>query len=192
MALATMTLRGLNEYTDGKLFADIPLPAGVDRDALVDAILLLYGECEPLYPEPMTMTHLTRAWFYKNQWSIEKLVKAINVKYDPLNNYDRHEEWSENSNATGNTSGRSDAGETVDTSAFDSTAYQHDTKRDTFDNTTTNSNSTADLKHSGHLFGNIGVTTSQEMLRAELDIAWYNLYDDIARAYASELLLLVY
>lgn len=71
---------------------------------------------------------------------------------------------------------------------------------------TTNSTETRDLantndetrnlatsgKHSGHMYGNIGVTTSQQMLQSELDIAEWNLYEHIADVFVRELCIPIY
>lgn len=47
-------------------------------------------------------------------------------------------------------------------------------------------------EHTGHMYGNIGVTTSQQMLEAELDIAEWNLYEHIADVFVRELCIPVY
>lgn len=46
--------------------------------------------------------------------------------------------------------------------------------------------------HKGHLYGNIGITSSQQLLQAELDVARFNLYDQIADLFISEFCLMVY
>ena len=43
-----------------------------------------------------------------------------------------------------------------------------------------------------HLYGNIGVTTSQQMLNAELDIGYWNIYEKITDLFLREFCLLVY
>ena len=43
-----------------------------------------------------------------------------------------------------------------------------------------------------HAFGNIGVTTSQQMLQSELDIALFNIYKKITNMYMCELTIPVY
>lgn len=48
------------------------------------------------------------------------------------------------------------------------------------------------LQHEARLFGNIGVTTSQQMLRDELEIATWNLYDHISDIFIEEFCILVY
>ena len=48
-------------------------------------------------------------------------------------------------------------------------------------------------KHDGHLYGNIGVTTSQQMLQAELDLrSKVNIYDVIAEMFYKEFCVYVY
>ena len=48
------------------------------------------------------------------------------------------------------------------------------------------------VKHEAHLFGNIGVTTSQQMLRDQLDIVTWNLYEHISDIFIDEFCILVY
>ena len=43
-----------------------------------------------------------------------------------------------------------------------------------------------------HLYGNIGVTTSQQMLNSELDIGYWNIYEKITDLFLREFCLLVY
>lgn len=43
-----------------------------------------------------------------------------------------------------------------------------------------------------HLYGNIGVTTSQQMLMSELDIGYWNIYEKITDLFLREFCLLVY
>ena len=60
---------------------------------------------------------------------------------------------------------------------------------------TEGSNAEADAHnstHRGHLYGNIGVTTSSALLMEYLDASQWSFYDHIADLYAEELLILVY
>lgn len=47
-------------------------------------------------------------------------------------------------------------------------------------------------EHTGHMYGNIGVTTSQQMLESELDLAQWNLYQHIADIFVKELCIPIY
>lgn len=46
--------------------------------------------------------------------------------------------------------------------------------------------------HEARIFGNIGVTTSQQMLQAELDLAKWNLYEHITDLFLQEFTIMVY
>lgn len=48
------------------------------------------------------------------------------------------------------------------------------------------------VKHAAHLYGNIGVTTSQQMLKDELDVATWSLYEHISDIFIDEFCILVY
>ena len=57
-----------------------------------------------------------------------------------------------------------------------------------------NENGTDDYTntHKARLFGNIGVTTSQQMLQSEFDIARWNMYEHIADLFCQEFCIMVY
>ena len=59
-------------------------------------------------------------------------------------------------------------------------------------NSNDSGNSNELIKHEAHLYGNIGVTTSQQMLRDELDIVTWNLYEHISDIFIDEFCILVY
>ena len=47
-------------------------------------------------------------------------------------------------------------------------------------------------KHTAHMYGNIGVTTSAAMLKEFYDISKWNLYNHMSDVFTSELLIAVY
>lgn len=264
MSSAKMTLLGFNRWMKDsqddlfKAFDD--LPAGIDKDVLVNNILLRGGEFEVIYSDPYFMQESIYTWLAKWQRTLEKWLAALAIEYDPLNNYDRHEEYTDTEgigdtetrsgtrtdSRNRDTSGRTDAnasntsfaatntdGSDTGTqgtenlvSAFDASTYQAKDRSDTTTGSTTSSStvtngsgtasnlenrsdtesergseSTADtraasrnrlLQHTAHLFGNIGVTTAQEMLESELSIAEWNLYDHITDLFLTEYIIPVY
>lgn len=108
--------------------------------------------------------------------------------------------------------------EETEVSAFDSSNYQPSQKvtsdqdgTDTMNNTGTDTmNHTGTIKdeygegssgsetensktvRDGRIHGNIGVTTSQQMLQAELDIAAWNLYEHITDIFLEEFVIPIY
>ena len=49
-----------------------------------------------------------------------------------------------------------------------------------------------DSEHDGRIHGNIGVTTSQQMLQQELDLGYWNIYDKITQLFLQEFVIPVY
>lgn len=201
--MATMTLIGLYNY-DPTIFDLMNLPAGVDADQVRDNILLQSSDFEVLYPDPDFLKVAVKRWADKWYFTFEKWVKALAIDYDPLNNYDRYEEYEDTGKETradsGTSSGTTTSGGTTqhDISAYDSSTMREDTKDTTSasgsDSTTSSSNGSTDtsLKHKAHLYGNIGVTTSQQMLEAELEVARFNLVDQITDCFMNEFCIRVY
>lgn len=62
----------------------------------------------------------------------------------------------------------------------------------TSDDTEGGNSKKTDYTHTGHVHGNIGVTTSQQMLMSERDVADFSIYDVIAQDFAREFCLYVY
>ena len=193
-----LTLIGLYNY-DNSLFDNLILPTGIDTDTVKNQILMRCGEFELLYPDfdfmKLSILHFSK----KHERTFQKWIDALNIKYDPLYNYDRKEEYTDTS--AGSITGKSKPSQTTNTytnevSAFDSSGYQP--KEKTTSQLTVNqeasdsSTSNNILKHDAHLYGNIGVTTSQQMLQSELDIARFNLAEQIADIFCEEYCLMIY
>lgn len=219
MSTAKITLIGFNNYFESlndDLFKFLNVPAGIDKQTLVNNILLQGGEFEVLYSDPNFLQNMIGVWSNKWQRTMTKWIDALNTKYNPLENYDRMEEWTDTNtrgektvreeNATGHDeSSSSGSGNTENTrSAYNSSVYQpHDnaasssignnnSSSSTSANGTTNTNQNELLKKVGRAHGNIGVTTSQQMLQSELDIAVWNIYEEITNLFITEFCIYLY
>lgn len=100
MALAKITLFGmarwLNNLTPADdLFKNMTLPTGLDKSKLVDVIMLRGGEFGVLYADPYFMQTMIGVWSQKYQHTFERWVKALAIDYNPLENYDRMESWTD-------------------------------------------------------------------------------------------------
>lgn len=195
MSRAKITLIGLNNYCVAKgysLFDQVLIPSGIDRDMLIHAILLRAGDFEVLYPNPDFMQDVINSLFKRWYKTFAKWEKALNIEYDPLSNYDRKEEWSDSSKADTSTDSSSNSDDTVKVSSYDSD-MMHDKDRSIGKNDSNiTSRSNANNKRTGRAYGNIGVTTSQQMLDAELTIARFNLYNQIADIIVRDICIMVY
>lgn len=217
---SNLSVLGLYSY-DNTIFDNMVLPDGVDRETLVNNIITELAELELLYPSAPFMATMLSIWSYKELPTWERAYKAVTEEYNPLHNYDRYEEWTDTGTdtetGTGSTtnSGTSsststDTGDTEQVnqiSAYNASDFQNQSKstatRDLAGTATTETSGTSSSsaetsrdtsgEHSGHLYGNIGVTTSQQMLTAELDIAGRaNIYDYITKDFKNRFCLLVY
>lgn len=215
MATAKITLIGLYNY-DSTLFTNLSVPTGIDRDEVIDNILLKGGEFELLYPDADFLKDAIGVWSKKWQRTMKRWYDALSIEYDPLENYDRKEDWTDANNKNNqitrlenaigsDVSESTGGGSTTNTrSAFDASDYQPHDKAETSSNgnnlssssTTaygkTEDNETNINKRIGRAHGNIGVTTSQQMLQSELDVSKWNLYDEIADLFINEFCIFLY
>lgn len=203
MSSLKMTILGLyryGEYNQQDLFQNMRIPAGIDRQDLIDNILEQGAAFEILYPDFEYLQFSIGAWSKRWYRTMEKWQEALEIQYDPLNNYDRHEEWTDNDNVSGKTETSAGVNTTgsdeLSVTAYNADEYRNKEKTDSegTSNSTGSSetNTDAESKHSGHLYGNIGVTTSQEMLREELDVQRFNLIQQITDLFITEFCIMVY
>lgn len=218
MAQAKITLIGLENYLnpDHSVFENMNLPDGIDKDTLIGAILLRCQEFELLYSDPDFMIAAVNVWSRKNYWTFDKWVKLINKDYDPLYNKDYYEDIKDihegSAESSGNTSESSDYTQTLDTDITDThseKAYNDSGYVGTTQDVTNNdgtvrnagssggsySNDNSDSyenNHNYHGYGNIGITSAQELFLKETDVARWNMYEHIADLFASEFCIMVY
>ena len=207
MSSAKLTLIGCNAFFENlgdDLFKGLTLPEGLAKKTLTDNILLQGGEFEVLYSDPWALQNFISVWADREQATFKRWVDALAIEYAPLENYDRHEDWTDtlDSDGTSRTTGTNDTSTsgtvTTDVSAYDSSSYQPKdkvTSSETIDNDTTENNtSTLDNEgvHTGRIHGNIGVTTSQQMLEAELDLGYWNIYSRITDMFLKEFCIMIY
>lgn len=214
--------------SEDDLFKNLILPEGIDKDTLVGNILMTGGEFEVAYADPYFMQNLIGVWSKKWNRTFTKWIDALSIEYSPLENYDRTEEWEDDTkNTLNNTRTHNNQDKrtlntenkrtlntgnttTEEVSAYDSSNYQpskkvtsSDTGTDTMNNTGTDTvdysgtikddgGSSGNAKHKGRIHGNIGVTTSQQMLQSELDIAQWNLYEHITDIFLKEFVIGIY
>lgn len=207
MASSKMTLIGMNIFMlnmNDDLFKNLSLPEELDKSTLTNNILLAGGDFEVMYSDPTAMQSLIGIWSDKMQPTFTRWVNALAIEYAPLENYDRFEHWTDEVDGTGSaeSSGSVDT-TTGDTSELTKSAYDQSTyspyelttNGGTVGTTTSDTTGTTmsnDSEHDGRIHGNIGVTTSQQMLQQELDLGYWNIYDKITQLFLQEFVIPVY
>lgn len=207
MASAKMTLIGMNIFMlnmNDDLFSELTLPEGLDKQTLTDNILLRGGEFEVLYANPTAMQSLIGIWSRREQATFERWVSALSIEYAPLENYDRMEHWTDEVDGTGSSGSTGSVNTTSnDTSELTKSAYDQSTYSPyektinggtvgTTSSDSTNTSMSNDSEHNGRIHGNIGVTTSQQMLEAELNLGYWNVYSKITELFLQEFTIPVY
>ena len=186
---------------DPSIFDGVEFPSNISVQDFVDALLMQCGEMPVLYSSPPLLKSLIRVWSKISQYSWEHLAATLTAEYNPIENYDRTEEWEDTNtntshytNSANNTSngstkeqvyGYNDLQNPADNSASTSTS----TSADTSDSIGTG---TSAGSRKGRAHGNIGVTTTQEMLESERRIAMFNFYDAVIRDFQKRFLIWVY
>ncbi len=212
--MSLLTVEGLYNY-DNTLFDGLNVPEGLVKQIAIDAILMRSRELEILYPDFTYMKNRITIWSNKYQINWKKLYDTTVLEYNPIENYDRKEDWTDidvgnesnfRSNDINNTVGNviTESGSITEQNAAFNDGLKDHSKNITTNNTTNNEtgytqenghdSSQKNLMHTktGRAHGNIGVTTSQQMIQSERDLVVFNLYDVIAESFVENFCLIVY
>lgn len=115
----TSTLWGFEHYYNKRgesLFDNISLPDGIDKEVLVNTIMLESSELEMMYSNGDFLKVAIQNWFYRKYPMIERFINAINLEYNPIENYKRVETWKDKLNG-GKTLNSSKEGSVTTTSS---------------------------------------------------------------------------
>ena len=182
--MTRISVIGMYNYNPD-IFSSLDLPPGVDRNTLQTEILSEASDLEMLYGDPDVFAILLHNWGKTMLPVWTRIYKAVTKEYDPLYNYDRTETHNEISSATG-TSNNSNLDQVA---GYNSSALENSGQQ-TGSESTSGKNETT---YEHRAYGNIGVTTSQQMLQAELDIAHNtNIYNIIADDFIKKFCIMVY
>lgn len=91
MATSKVTMIGMYNY-DNTIFDGLTFPTGIDKSVAVEEILIRSGEFEVLYPNITFLKSMITHWGTKHYRTFEKWITVLSEDYDPLYNYDGHEE----------------------------------------------------------------------------------------------------
>ena len=207
MAQMKVTLIGLESFLnpDHSVFEQAEFPEGINLEALKGAIYLRCQEFELLYSDPDFMIAAVKVWAMKHYWTFDKWVKLLSKEYDPLYNKDYYETSQDtHEGAASGTTSSTDSYTNSGTNKHSEKAYNtgsgyneivKDESSGSNGGTTTgtfgNNDSYVD-GHNYHGYGNIGITSAQELFLKEVDVAKFNLYNQIADLFCNEFCIMVY
>ena len=177
---ATMSLLGLYNW-DSTILDNLRVPADVDKSILVNNLLRECAELEILYPQPEAFKFFVGEWSKERLPVWERLAATLHYEYDPISNYDKKEEWTDESN--GNSEGLSEN----QTAGFNSAGADVPNTKNTVSSSASGTN-----KRTGRTYGNIGVTTTQQMIEEERRISVFDIDHVIIQEFKKEFCIMVY
>lgn len=214
--MARLTLWGIYQY-DKTLFDNIVLPEGIDKDNLISDIMRNSGDLYPYHQVPEYLKSNINFWFARRLFDFERMYEALRVEYSPIENYDRKENTTRNYENSGMDKESTTLGSTTTStnigsndnenkvSAYNESDYTNREKdTQSYNSTLTNTGSGTDTTLTEYglkrkevedirVHGNIGVTTSQQMIESEMELrAKYDIYKIISREFEREFLVQVY
>lgn len=189
---ATLTINGLYNY-DNSLFDNWTLPAGVERYQLIDMILYECSGLELTLPNPDLFKRVTGLWTQRKARAWTRALDAMKAEYNPIHNYDRTETLEEEESGSGGRSDEASGTSTETTAAFNSSSYSPKNKVQSSSEAESSSTFGRDHSHTIRASGNIGVTTSQQMVEAEMNLAEkLDIYQVITQDFKKEFCVMVY
>lgn len=264
---ASLSLYGIFQYDDTVLDG-LSVPTGMDPDTVKNMLLIETAGMSILYPDAPFLKKAITLWSAERSDVWQKLYNTTVLEYDPIENYDRREESSEENigneqnqssqerstnsesrgsdqqryqNSQNKTAGSESRGSSQqhrsgeNTATAANTAYNSNDFADTSKNTSSGSDdvldstvssgsetenvsgtndvtgstlnsmtgrenisgsgnrSSTDLRRlSSRIHGNIGVTTSQQMIMSEREVAEFCMVDYIVNDFISRFCVMVY
>lgn len=187
-----LTLANAWVYTDGSLFDDIRLYDSINKEIMINTILDEYGDFYIITNDIEYYKRRITNLFERNYNKYKLIYSVLSSDYNPIENYDRMEDTVDNGTMHESTTGVHSINEKVNgistteekTSAFDSSTYQPNSEltvtyepetvtTDTYEPVKDGTNSNSRISR---IHGNIGVTTTQQMIDSELKLRKTNIY----------------
>ena len=147
----------------------LPIKFGLDwvEDTQMRELMLNYYLTQDMaYPDEalMVLKLQNKANLISEYWN--KMYSLKSIEYQPIENYDRYEDIQE----TGISKGKSSNSGTSLYSEFPMESPLKKSVNNTDSNTEANSEANTNGTRKAHIHGNIGVTTSQQMLESEINL----------------------
>ena len=167
------------EYKDG-LFTSHEL----DKSLLISNICMECSDLQLIYPDWDYMQGLIGMWSATELPVWTKLYKTTMFEYNPLWNVDA--DITESS--SGSNSGTTGGSNTESVAGYNSSTMVAHTK----DDTSGSSSGSWSETHTTRRTGNIGVTSSQELIERERAVDQFNIYKYIVDSFKKRFCILVY
>ena len=218
---STMSILGLYDY-DNTIFDQMALPAEINtnKNTLIDNLLMECAEFEILYTDPNFMKYAIKAWSGMMVGIWEKQLATTKFEYDPIANYNRFEFYKDITDRTDKTTFNSTHKTDYDITDSLTNGRTETVSQNSYENAgmvaaaqTANSGTDSNRKagyeslgrsgddtvdidntftHDAHMSGNIGVTSTQDMIKQEREVVLYNMFEIIISDFKERFCLMIY
>lgn len=188
-----LSILGLyNHYDD--IFDRLVVPSTVDRNTVIHKILYDLAELSLVYTSADLVRDMIGVWSEAMLPSWERMAVALNAEYNPIHNYDRTEEWRDSTKESSSEHSESSGSSTEAVSGYNTGAGMADSSRNSGSNEQDRGqNREASSTRTGRAYGNIGVTTTMQMIREEMNLREdFNIYDVITQSFKAKFCVMVY
>lgn len=207
--MSGITLMGFYRF-DNTLFQEITFPDKTyNKDTFVGLLLQKYGMCCPYIQSPEHLKTEFGRWCEIRAWDFTRIWQVLYEDYEPLDNYRREEDLLETPDITHTRTPNLKETRAInhpETNTHQERAYNDQAltpvssdsgftgDNGTVDHTGNETNKeTGTRRHKNLITGNVGVTTSQQMLTDEVTArTTYNAYNILISMFADDFLCNVY
>lgn len=202
-----------------ELMCEVPLDQRINKELLMNTLLMELGGCGAVDDRTQPFMARHKIWFMIMNGNITRMMDAYGIEYDPIGDYHMHETvdrdrdvLEENSGTTGTTtdstgsnSERVTSSDENKTSAFNEMVYQPKEQNSGSDDKSGSSNLhevvngnqrlTNDTKENEDIIrdkrGKIGTTSYQALIKQEMELRKWNVYQWIVKQYKKKNVILV-
>ena len=178
-----------------ELFDRLQLPAGYDKQLFIDVLMDEYGDmglARTIDQFPLSV----ELWGRRKAYQLGGLLATTEMEYNPIENYDRTEDITDTSTQTGSSQAKTTGAGDMDVSraGMETEALKLDENTRNKSSGQADSSSTTEIKavHTNRTHGNIGVTTTQEMIQQQRHVLSFDLYQAAANLFAVDLRIGIY
>lgn len=170
-----ISILGLYSW-DPTLFDQMELPEGIDKQTAINEILLRCADLEVIYPDADFMKEMIGHWSKVKAYSFQKMYDTTQLVYNPI--------WNKDGTIVEEAESANDGTNINSVKGFNSDSWSEALK--------SQSNAAGRGRTMRTEQGNIGVTTTQQMIREERDISDFSIYAYIADSFKDEFCILIY
>jgi hypothetical protein len=184
---ARLTILGLYNY-NSDIFQGFNVPEGMDRETVLNEILLQCGNLELVYPTYNILKLAITNWSRVEMPIWTKLYNTENFDYNPIWNVDGT--VTEIGNTTGSGTTTNNSTRTGSTKGYSETNWLENEK-DVLNGSEGTSNEVNDTRTTTRT-GNIGVTTTQSMIKEERDVDTFSTIKYIVDSFKKRFCIMIY